>query len=77
VKGIANNCRIIYIIIFKRYKNMERCPWPGNDDLYIRYHDDEWGVPVHDDRKHFEFLVLESAQAGIKLAHYIKAQGKL
>lgn len=44
---------------------MERCPWPGNDDLYIRYHDDEWGVPVHDDRKHFEFLVLESAQAGL------------
>lgn len=65
VKGIANNCRIIYIIIFKRYKNMERCPWPGNDNLYIRYHDDEWGVPVHDDRKHFEFLVLESAQAGL------------
>lgn len=44
---------------------MERCPWPGNDDLYIKYHDDEWGVPVHDDRKHFEFLVLESAQAGL------------
>lgn len=44
---------------------MERCPWPGNDDLYIRYHDNEWGVPVHDDRKHFEFLVLESAQAGL------------
>ena len=44
---------------------MERCPWPGSDPLYVRYHDQEWGVPVHDDRKHFEFLVLESAQAGL------------
>lgn len=44
---------------------MNRCPWCGNDELYIKYHDEEWGVPVHDDRKHFEFLVLESAQAGL------------
>lgn len=44
---------------------MERCPWAGKDDLYVRYHDEEWGVPVHDDRKHFEFLVLEGAQAGL------------
>lgn len=44
---------------------MKRCPWCGNDELYIKYHDEEWGVPVHDDRKHFEFLVLESAQAGL------------
>lgn len=44
---------------------MERCPWPGKDELYIKYHDEEWGAPVHDDRKHFEFLVLESAQAGL------------
>ncbi|MHB0871340.1 MAG: DNA-3-methyladenine glycosylase I [Chloroflexota bacterium] len=44
---------------------MERCPWCGNDELYVRYHDEEWGVPVHDDRKHFEFLVLEAAQAGL------------
>lgn len=44
---------------------MERCPWCGNDPLYVTYHDTEWGVPVHDDRKHFEFLVLESAQAGL------------
>jgi DNA-3-methyladenine glycosylase I len=41
------------------------CPWPGEDDLMIRYHDMEWGVPVNDDRKLFEFLVLESAQAGL------------
>lgn len=44
---------------------MERCPWPGNDELYIKYHDEEWGRPVHDDRQHFEFLVLEGAQAGL------------
>ncbi len=44
---------------------MERCPWGDHDELYRRYHDEEWGVPVHDDRKHFEFLVLEAAQAGL------------
>ena len=42
-----------------------RCVWPGNDPLMIDYHDTEWGVPAHDDRKHFEFLVLEAAQAGL------------
>lgn len=44
---------------------MQRCPWCGTDELYVRYHDLEWGVPVHDDQKHFEFLVLEGAQAGL------------
>ena len=43
----------------------ETCGWAGADQLYIAYHDKEWGVPVHDDRKIFEFLVLESAQAGL------------
>ncbi len=42
-----------------------RCTWCGIDPLYVRYHDEEWGVPVHDDRKHFEFLILEGAQAGL------------
>jgi DNA-3-methyladenine glycosylase I len=42
-----------------------RCAWAGNDALYIRYHDEEWGVPVHDDRRLFEFLILEGAQAGL------------
>jgi DNA-3-methyladenine glycosylase I len=43
-----------------------RCTWAGTDDpLMIEYHDREWGVPVHDDRRHFEFLVLEGAQAGL------------
>ncbi len=46
--------------------DVRRCPWSeGIDPLYERYHDTEWGVPVRDDRKHFEFLVLESAQAGL------------
>ena len=44
---------------------MTRCPWGETNDLYIKYHDEEWGVPVHDDRKHFEFLTLEAAQAGL------------
>jgi len=41
------------------------CEWPGSDPLMTRYHDEEWGTPVHDDRKHFEFLILEGAQAGL------------
>lgn len=44
---------------------MMRCGWAGDDPLMISYHDDEWGVPVRDDRKLFEFLVLEGAQAGL------------
>lgn len=42
-----------------------RCLWCGNDPLYVDYHDREWGVPVHDDRRLFEFLILEGAQAGL------------
>lgn len=49
-----------------------RCPWPGNDPLYIDYHDTQWGVPVHDDRKLFEFLVLEGAQAGLSWITILK-----
>jgi DNA-3-methyladenine glycosylase I len=45
---------------------IRRCSWIGvGDPLMLQYHDSEWGVPVHDDRKHFEFLVLEGAQAGL------------
>jgi DNA-3-methyladenine glycosylase I len=44
---------------------MARCEWSGSDPLYIAYHDEEWGVPVHDDRLLYEFLVLEGAQAGL------------
>ena len=46
-------------------KTKKRCGWCGTDPLYMEYHDKEWGRPVHDDRVHFEFLVLESAQAGL------------
>lgn len=42
-----------------------RCKWPGDDALMIKYHDEEWGVPIHDDIKLFEFLILEGAQAGL------------
>jgi DNA-3-methyladenine glycosylase I len=42
-----------------------RCPWCGDDPLYVAYHDEEWGVPCHDDRRLFEFLILEGAQAGL------------
>ncbi|MGN6397792.1 MAG: DNA-3-methyladenine glycosylase I [Mucilaginibacter sp.] len=46
-------------------QDLIRCHWPGNDELYIKYHDEEWGKEVHDDKILFEFLILESAQAGL------------
>ena len=46
-------------------KDVIRCPWCGTDPLYVAYHDEEWGVPVHDDRQLFEMLILEGAQAGL------------
>ena len=49
----------------KKVDNKIRCPWPANDSLYIKYHDKEWGVPVHNDKKLFEFLLLEGFQAGL------------
>lgn len=54
------------------HKDKERCPWCLGFDQYVQYHDEEWGVPVHDDRKHFEFLILESAQAGLSWATVLK-----
>ncbi len=60
-------------------KELKRCEWAGNDPLYQKYHDEEWGSPVHDDQKLFEMLILEGAQAGLswitvlkKRAHYRK-----
>src|SRR5512135_2984136 len=44
---------------------MNRCAWGTNNPLMVKYHDEEWGVPVHDDRKLFEFLILDGAQAGL------------
>lgn len=59
---------------------LDACPWCGQDPLYRRYHDTEWGVPVHDDAVLFEFLILEGAQAGLswitvlrKREHYRRA----
>lgn len=50
----------------------ERCSWPGAEPIYVDYHDKEWGVPVHDDRLLFEFLVLEGAQAGLSWLTILK-----
>jgi len=49
-----------------------RCKWTGSDPLYIHYHDTEWGVPLHDDRKLFELLILEGAQAGLSWITILK-----
>ena len=52
--------------LIERKTNMkQRCPWPSDDKLMIKYHDNEWGVPLHNDRKLFEFLILEGFQAGL------------
>ncbi|HHP7240898.1 MAG TPA: DNA-3-methyladenine glycosylase I, partial [Cyclobacteriaceae bacterium] len=52
---------------------VKRCQWVNNTfQAYIDYHDHEWGVPIHDDKKHFEFLVLESAQAGLSWSTILK-----
>jgi DNA-3-methyladenine glycosylase I len=53
-------------------KELCRCAWAQNDELYLDYHDKEWGVPVHDDRLHFEFLILEGAQAGLSWITILK-----
>ena len=51
----------------------QRCPWvPKDNALYALYHDTEWGIPVHDDRIHFEFLILEGAQAGLSWLTVLK-----
>jgi len=51
---------------------IQRCPWPGNRALDIKYHDEEWGVPVHDDNKLFEFLLLDAFQAGLSWTTILK-----
>src|SRR3990167_7502390 len=54
-------------------KQKKRCPWvKENNPLYVKYHDEEWGVPVREDKKIFEFLVLESAQAGLSWETVLK-----
>ena len=63
------------IMVGMEPKILRRCPWCLSDPLYIEYHDREWGVPVHDDRKWFEFLVLEGAQAGLNWLLVLKKRG--
>jgi DNA-3-methyladenine glycosylase I len=53
-------------------KQLNRCPWCLGFEQYIQYHDEEWGVPVHDDKIHFEFLILEGAQAGLSWSTILK-----
>ncbi|MEI7945998.1 MAG: DNA-3-methyladenine glycosylase I [bacterium] len=52
-----------------------RCAWCSDDPLYVSYHDTEWGIPVHDDRRLFEFLILEGAQAGLSWLTVLKKRG--
>ncbi len=54
------------------YKSIVRCAWCGTNPLYVRYHDEEWGKPVYDDQTLFEFLILESAQAGLSWITVLK-----
>ncbi len=51
---------------------IHRCDWSLSDPIYVKYHDEEWGVPIHDDKKLFEFLVLEGAQAGLSWLTILK-----
>ena len=56
----------------KAQSEKKRCAWAGRDPLMVKYHDTEWGRPVHDDRVHFEFLMLEAAQAGLSWSTVLK-----
>ena len=56
-------------------KQSQRCQWCESDPLYLKYHDEEWGVAVHDDQKLFEFLILEGAQAGLSWLTILKRRG--
>src|SRR3990167_11444539 len=56
----------------KKTANLKRCEWVNTDPIYINYHDQEWGVPVYDDRLLFEFLILEGAQAGLSWITILK-----
>jgi len=53
-------------------KAKNRCTWPGESELMIQYHDEEWGHPRHSDEQHFEFLILEAAQAGLSWSTVLK-----
>ncbi len=59
-------------MVRQKQKEITRCPWCGDDPLYVAYHDREWGVPLHDDRGLFEMLILEGAQAGLSWLTVLK-----
>jgi DNA-3-methyladenine glycosylase I len=63
--GFKNFLKLLRFFKTKPMQPNNTCNWPGNDPLMIRYHDNEWGVPLHDDRKLFEFMVLDAFQAGL------------
>lgn len=73
---VSQTCRILVClkgILSLNYDTcMKRCDWGTSDPLMLAYHDEEWGVPVHDDRKLFEFLVLDAFQAGLSWAIILK-----
>lgn len=60
----------------KKIKQLARCSWAGTDPVYLAYHDNEWGVPVHNDKKLFEFLILEGFQAGLSWITILKRREK-
>ena len=60
----------------KTEKQPARCPWAGTDPVYCDYHDNEWGIPVHDDKKLFEMLILEGFQAGLSWITILKRREK-
>ena len=60
------------MLLPSKHDNVYRCHWAGSDPAAIAYHDKEWGVPVHDDRKHFEMLTLEGFQAGLSWLTILK-----
>lgn len=62
----------MYIVPQRIFMDKKRCTWCGNDPLYIAYHDSEWGVPVYDDATLFEFLILETFQAGLSWITVLK-----
>lgn len=65
---IVTNIIIYYYMIMEKV----RCPWCAGDELYIKYHDEEWGVPLKDSKKLFEFLILDGAQAGLSWITILK-----
>lgn len=56
----------------KKKKDVVRCEWANGSEMMAHYHDTEWGLPIHSDRQHFEFLILEGAQAGLSWATILK-----